>query len=135
MYVPSDGDLCRFVRPADWSTRDSRPRPGAFKQPKLSVWECGILGRRGVSIEELKIEHLRGNGRAHHTPGDYVALARQSSLDVQVVWRPDDEFVAKPWQQWNYAHVQVEATSGPAQFTPEYRGLLATNCRRCVAPP
>ena len=134
MFVPSDDNLCRFVRPADWSVRDSRPRPGAFKQPALSVWDCTSLSQHGVSIDELKIEHLRGNGQAHHTAGGYMTFARQLGLGVQVVWRADGEYVAEPWRQWNYAHVQVEATSGPAQFTSEYRGLLATNCRYSFAP-
>ena len=126
--------LCRFVRPADWSTRDSRPKPGAFKQPALSVWHCDRLRERGVQLDELRIEHLGGNGQAHHTAGDYDAYARESSLAVHVMWRPDDQYVGEPWRRWNYAHVQVEATSGPAQFTPLYRGLLATNCRHAVPP-
>ena len=53
---------------------------------------------------------------------------------VVVVWRWEDQYVAESWRRWNYAHVQVEATSGPAQFTPEYRALLATNCRHSVPP-
>ena len=134
MAVPHDDLLCRFVRPEDWSTREARPRPGAFKQPRLSVWHCNKLHRRGVQLDELRIEHLGGYGQAHHSAGDYVAYARQSSLEVQVAWRPDDEYVAEPWRQWNYAHVQVEATSGPEQFSPLYRRLLATSCRHSVPP-
>ena len=126
--------LCRFVRPADWSTRDSRPRPGAFKQPALSVWNIDMLDQRGVAIDELRIEHLGACGQAHHAAGDYVTYARQSGLNVQVVWRSEDEYVAEPWRQWRHAHVQVEATSGPPQFTAPYRGLLATNCRHSVPP-
>lgn len=103
MSVPPDDMLCRFVRPADWSTRDSRPKPGAFKQPELSVWNCDKLRERGVQLDELRIEHLGGHGQAHHTAGDYEAYARQSSLAVQVVWRPGDQYVGEPWRQWNYA--------------------------------
>lgn len=134
MSVPSEDMLCRFVRPADWSPRDSRPRPGAFKQPALSVWNVDILDQHGEAINELRIEHLSAHGQAHHTAGDYVTFARRTGLNVQVVWRSDDDYVAEPWRRWNYAHVQVEATSGPAQFTPEYRALLATNCRHSVPP-
>lgn len=140
MSVPSDDTLCRFVRPRDWSRRDRRPKPGAFKQSGLSVWNCRKLHERGVRVDELRIGHLAGYGQAHHTAGDYLDYARDAerrsgdAIRVSVIARTDDEYVEQGWRKWRYAHVQVEAISGPDQFTPLYRGLLATNCRYCMPP-
>ena len=140
MPVPEDDIVCRFVRPRDWSSRDDRPRPGAFKQAGLSVWHKARVESRGITLEDLRIEHLSGYGQAHHAAGDYIELAEESSrqeetpLEVQVEWRPEDECVAEPWRQWRDAHAQVEAIQGPAQFTPLFRRLLALNCRTKVAP-
>jgi len=132
--------VCRFVRSQDWSSRESRPRPGAFKQADLSVWHLEILQTQGVRVEDLRVEQLVGAGQAHHLVSDYLDLARSASekaetpFAVRVEWRPEDEFVAEPWRPWRFAHVQVEATEGPAQFLPEYRWLLAVNSRYLVPP-
>lgn len=140
MSVPDGDTLCRFVRRQDWSEREGRPKPGAFKQRGLSVWHCERLREQAVGIDELRIEHLSGCGQAHHTTADYFEHAREAErqtgivLGVQVVWRPGDEYVSAPWRTWRYAHVQVEATSGPEQFTPLYRQLLALGTRYQVPP-
>lgn len=63
----------------------------AFKQPALSVCNIDMPDQRGVTIDELRIEHLGACGQAHHAAGDYVTYARQSGLNVQVVWRSEDE--------------------------------------------
>ena len=123
MSVPDDDMLCRFVRRQDWSTREGRPKPGAFKQGGLSVWDCEKLREHAVQLDELRIEHLAGCGQAHHTAADYLEHSSEAErregtlLGVQVVWRSGDEYVTAPWRKWRYAHVQVEATSGPRQFT------------------
>ena len=98
------------------------------------------LYERGVALDGLRIEHLVGYGQAHHTAGDYHRLARQveekdgAPFRVRVAWRPDDEFVAEPWRQWRYAHIQVETVVGPPQFTVQFRNLLALNTRVAIAP-
>lgn len=140
MPVPAYDVLCWFIRPTDWSRRENRPRPGAFKQAALSVWHIERLRAQGVAPEDLRLEHLRGCGQAHHTAGDYRTLAIEASaidgvpFQVQVEWRPEDQYVGEPWRAWAEAHVQVEAIEGPPNFTPEYRRLLALNMRR-YAPP
>lgn len=140
MPIPDDDVLCRFVRERDWSYAENRPRPGAFKQPNLSVWHLRRLDEQGVSPAELQIAHLAGSGQAHHTAGDYTRLARQVAqfqglpFQVQVEWRPEDESVAQPWRQWNYAHIQVEAIEGPSDFLRDFRNELARRCRHQVPP-
>ena len=83
---------------------------------------------------------LPDTDKQHHTAQDYLDYAREAeskentTIDVQAVWRTDDEYVEVPWRKWRDAHVQVEAMSGPEQFTAVYRQLLATNCRHRVSP-
>ena len=139
MSVPSQDTLCRFVRRQDWSRREGRPKPGAFKQSGLSVWNCDKLREHGVTLDELRIEHLSGCGQAHHTAGDYLEHAREAErqdgivLGVQVLWRSGDEHVAPPWRNWRCAHVQIESTSGLDRFTPYIAnyspGGVAIGCR------
>lgn len=140
MPVPQDDILCRFIRPGDWSRRENRPRPGAFKQANLSVWHIEQLRKQGAAPEDLRIEHLRGCGQAHHSAGDYQALAAESSqadgvlFQVQVEWRPEDQYVSEPWRTWADAHIQVEVTEGPPDFLIEFRRLLARRARHSVPP-
>lgn len=140
MPVPEVDIVCRFVRTQDWSSRDNRPRPGAFKQDGLSVWHRDRLLSSHVQLEDLRIDSLAGCGQAHHRVSDYLDFAQPASEEagtpfaVQVEWRPEDENVAQPWRRWRYAHVQVEATEGPAHFLQEYRWLLAVNSRYSVPP-
>ena len=140
MQVPSGDTLCRFIRPKDWSKTESRPRPSAFKQDGLSVWHKENLLARNVHLEDLRIEHLAGYGQAHYTAGDFVQLARDASkttklpLLVQVVWRPEDEYVTEHWRQWNYAHVQVESLEEDTTALRVYRQKLSLNARLGVPP-
>ena len=140
MPVPEDDILCRFIRPRDWSRILNRPKPAAFKQAALSVWHEARLRERNVLLTDLLIEHLAGFGQAHHTAGDYHDCAREAArrdgepFQVQVEWRPEDQYVAEPWREWNYAHVQVEATEGPQQFLPEFRRILAERSRHSYTP-
>lgn len=140
MPVPEGDTVCRFIRHQDWSKRDKRPRPGAFKQAELSVWHRDRLASKDVRLEDLCIEHLAGCGQAHHTAADYLEFARQAgqregtSFRVRVEWRPEDRYVEDPWRSWRYAHVQVEAVEGPGNFLVEFRRLLALNSRHSVAP-
>ena len=140
MSVPDNDTVCRFVRSRDWNKRDNRPKTGAFKQAGLSVWHQERLRERGVSLRDLQIEHLAGSGQAHHKAGDYRRFADEAAqtagvpFQVQVEWRPGDEYVAEHWRQWRYAHIQVEATEGPSDFPLEFRRLLAVNARPVVPP-
>ena len=140
MPVPEDDIVCRFIRPNDWSKRDQRPRPSAFKQAALSVWHRDRLRSRNAALEDLRIEQLSGYGQAHHTTGDYLAFADEAEeiedqqFKVQVEWRPEDQHVDEPWRQWRYAHVQVEAVEGPDKFLVEFRRLLALNSRVAIPP-
>ncbi len=140
MPVPEADTLCRFVRTRDWSRRDNRPKPGAFKQHWLSVWHTNILARNGVVLTTLCIGSLEGSGQAFHTTGDYIRIAaeaaaiEQTPFTVQVEWRTEDEFVGEEWRQWRYAHVQVESVEGPGDFLPEFRRQLALQTRSVVAP-
>lgn len=140
MPVPADDIVCRFIRPKEWNRRDNRPKQSAFRGPGLSVWHQERLRQSGVPLENLRIEHLAGYGQAHHTAGDYADFASEAAqandvpFQVQVEWRPDDEFVSAPWRQWQYAHVQVEAITGPAHFLLEFRRLLSLKMRCAIAP-
>ena len=140
MPVPPDDMVCRFISPMHWSRRENQPREGAFKQEGLSVWHQDKLHDHGVALEDLRIENLVGYGQAHRQAGDYTELARQVSenagepFQVQVEWRPEDEYVDPPWRQWRYAHVQVEAIAGPSQFLRRFRKLLTANSRVVIPP-
>ena len=140
MSVPGEDIVCRFVRKEDWSVRDKRPKPGAFKQPNLSAWHRERLLSHGASLEDLRIQHLAGCGQAHHIAADYVVLAEEAAQTegtvfcVQVEWRTGDEHVGEPWRSWRYAHVQVEAVDGPANFLVEFRRMLAQRARTIIPP-
>ena len=142
MPVPADDIVCRFINPGrnTWNPNLNQPTQRAFKQANLSVWHQGRLKGRGVALEDLLIDNLAGYGQAHHTAGDYLEFALQAACDagtpfrVRVEWRPDDVFVGVPWRRWRYAHVQVEAMTGPADFPLEFRRLLAANARALVPP-
>lgn len=147
MPVPASDIVCRFINPdrksKTWNPRLNEPTQRAFKprrQEGLSVWHRKRLCERGILLENLLIENLVGYGQAHHTVGDYLALALQAAQDentpfrVQVEWRPEPEYVRPPWQQWRYAHAQVEAVVGPADFLLEFRRKLAASAR-CIVPP
>ena len=140
MPVPDDDTLCRFVRAKDWSRRDNRPKPGAFKQHRLSVWHADLLARNGIALSVLCIGSLEGSGQAFHTAGDYPRIAaeasaiEQTAFAVQVEWRPEDDFVGEEWRQWRYAHVQAESIEGPGDFLSEFRRQLALQTRSVVAP-
>ena len=143
MPVAAEDIVCRFIRPADWSRRDQRPRPGAFKDRRgISLWHRKRLRQQAVALEDLLIEHLTGWGQAHHQAGDYADLAaiaaekEGQSLQVRVEWRPEDEYVAPAWRPWRYAHAQgeTETIDGAEEVLIEFRRLLAIKSRLAIAP-
>ena len=140
MPVPLDDIVCRFISPMHWSKRENQPREGAFKQARLSVWHQNRLNERNIALEDLRVENLAGYGQAHHRARDYTELSRDVSektgepFQVRVEWRPEDKHVDPPWRQWRYAHVQVEAITGPSQFLRRFRKLLTVNSRVVISP-
>lgn len=140
MTVPLEDSVCRFIRPKDWSTAEKRPRPSAFNQPDLSVWNESRLIADGVAIEELQIDMFAGCGQAYHTVADYYRFAAQveemtgESCKIRVEWRTRDEYVREPWRLWRNAHVQVEIANGSKALPQPLRRLLALNTRRSVEP-
>jgi hypothetical protein len=142
MPVPESDIVCRFIESDDWSFCEDRPKARAFRGPDLSLWHKGRLSERGVSLSELQIRHLTGSGQVHYTVEDYLKAAKEvedvtgQRFSIRVEWRPDN--VTAPWQEWRYAHVQVEAVEHSGVFPPEFRDLLrirvARHARHQVAP-
>lgn len=149
MPVPPDDVVCRFIDPLHWVKRDRCPAETAFKPPKekdLSVWHEGLLEEHGASVDELKIKELSEHGHVCHSVREYQEVAREASQDkpkqpraikiqVEVEFRPEDEFVDPPWEEWNYAHCQVEATVGPRRLTGRFRKLMAARSKHAIPPP
>ena len=147
MPLPPEDIVCRFVRDVDWSKREGRPRPGAFKQHGLSVWHPGRLQVHGVRLAYLQIGSLQGSGQALLTVEQILEAARCAErkkggmLRVAVDWRPDT--VGEPWQQWSYAHAEVEteARDEPAPEENRDGGLMSAFrmllCKKaqCTPPP
>lgn len=139
MTVPLEDTVCRFIRPKYWSVAEKRPKPAAFNQTDLSVWNERRLVKDGVAIEELQIDMFEGYGQAYHTVADYFRFASEveektgESCKIRVVWRTSDEYVREPWRLWRNAHVQVEMLNG-SKLPTQLRQLLALNTRRCVEP-
>lgn len=140
MSVPEDDILCRFVREKDWSAKENRPRPSAFRETGLSLWHVGRLLEHNVQVEDLRLKHLEGVGQAHHTAGQYIKFALEVAQEtnkpfpVSVEWRPEDEHVTEPWRKWRYAHVQVEVADESKNFDTLFRQKLAQNARKLVPP-
>lgn len=144
MPVPKDDIVCRFIRRKDWSRRDNRPKASAFKEVKshsaLSVWHKGRLLEQNVALEDLRIGRLEGWGQAHHTVDDYLQFAHDAEektgqpFEVEVEWRPENEYVTEPWRKWRYAHIQVKAIKGSGKFPDEFRDKLAFNARTKIPP-
>ena len=138
MPVSCDDMLCRFISPDKWNDKQQLPTQRAFKQAGLSVWHRGRLSQHNIRLKDLLIETQIGWGQAHHTAGDYLSIALKVTQEegipchIRVEWRPDE--VAVPWQEWRYAHVQVEAAEGPDDFPLEFRRLLAASSRHRIPP-
>ena len=142
MPVPEGDRVCRFIRPSkdDWSVREQRPKPGAFKHKEgISVWhkEC-LQAVYNADLEDLRIGSLTGAGQALHTVADYhqcaadAAEQKQELCRVSVEWRSDS--VPEPWWQWRDAHIQVDALEGSPKVIAEMRRLLAGSTLWCTAP-
>ena len=139
--VPSDGVLCRFIKPerGKWNAELGLPLQRAFKQDDLSVWSKDKLRDQDTEPADLLIDNLADHAQAYHRAQDYLDCAEQVAQEegvdckVQVVWRPDK--VDPPWHRWKDAHAQVEALEGPKDFPLEFRRRLAANAKCVVAPP
>ena len=145
MQVPEGDLVCRFLRPRrDWSEDEQRPKPGAFKDPALSVWHPARLQAAGVPLEELQFDSLERTGQAHYTAGDFrrtarevVADAEQSGetgyLDVEVEWSPETVFEA--WKRWAYAHVEVRTDTDCKALWARFRRALCFCPQEVIPPP
>lgn len=144
MPVPQEDIVCRFIRYDKWSKRENRPRPGAFKQPDLSVWHPERLRNKGVRLEDLQFDSLEGSGQALITVAEIFEAAqtaeqkKDGKLHVEVEWRP--ETVDEARQQWSYAHAQVE-TQTEGEPPSEEGGLMSAfrmelcKTAQCVSHP
>ena len=106
MSVPVDDSVCRFIRKTGSSTELDKPKARAFKQNSMSVWHEDRLKAQGATLDDLRIGELAGTGRLSLTVGDYLDIARNVSIrtketfQIQVEWRPEDQYVKGPWRQW-----------------------------------
>ena len=144
MAVPKEDIVCRFIRPGEWSKRENRPRPGAFKQVGLSVWHRERIQSMGATLEDLQFGSLEGSGTALLTVSQIFEAAetaerkRSGKLRVDVEWNP--ETVDKAWRQWKDAHAEVETC--PSGESLEHAGGLMSAFRmelclkaKCDPPP
>ena len=147
MPLPPEDTVCRFIRDGEWSKREGRPRPGAFKQPGLSIWHSDRLQANGARLEDLQFGSLQGSGQALLTLEQILEAARcaerkkEGMLRVAVEWRPDT--VGEAWRQWSYAHAEME-TEARDKPPPEenwdgglmsaFRMMLCTKAQ-CNPPP
>ena len=141
MPLPNDDILCRFIRDNDWSARDNRPKTGAFKYKnrELSVWHKERLESEGVDLKQLRLAELSGSGQALHSVEQYfearqVAEENGDGFEMQVEFRPEDEYVSEAWRQWRYAHAQVEIVEGPEKFPLVFRAYLARRYHSVIPP-
>ena len=101
-----------------------------MKDAKLSVWNNTELQTQGATLSDLQIDSWAGSGQLFLTAQDYQDIALEVSmrlnkpLTLQVVMRPEDQYVKPPWRQWRSAHVQVELdTDGLKHFPQQFRTL------------
>ena len=144
MPVPVDDRVCRFIRQSDWSAKLNKPKAKLLKQRTLSVWHPDRLAEQGATLDDLRIESLAGSGQLNLTVRDYLDIASQISasvgqtLQVEVEWRPSDQFVKEPWRQWRNAHAQVEMIGTLwSNFPHVFRDLaiIAAMRKEVIVPP
>ena len=143
MPVPEDDIVCRFVRSKDWSDSEQRPKPGAFKDPNLSVWHPARLEACAVRLEELQFGSLARTGQAHYAVGDFGRTVRKveseaeqsgepGSLAVAVEWAPDT--VLEAWKRWVCAHIEVRTETDCKALWARFRRALCTSARQVIPP-
>lgn len=145
MQVPEADLVCRFLRPKrDWSEEEQRPKPGAFKDPALSVWHPARLQAAGDRLEDLQFESLERTGQAHYSAGDFCRTVQEvvteaeqcgetGHLDVAVEWSPDTVFEA--WKRWAYAHIEVRTDTDCKALWARFRRALCFRPREVIPPP
>lgn len=144
MPVPEDDVVCRFVRSRDWSESERRPKPGAFKDPNLSVWHPARLAACAARLEELQFGSLASTGQAHYAVGDFSRTAvrveseaersgEPGNLDVTAEWSP--ETVAEAWERWACAHIEVRTETDCRALWARFRRALCTSARVVIPPP
>ena len=114
MLVPSTHILCRFIRESEWSTETKMTKAKALKPKDMSVWHEGTLIAQKATLENLKFDSFKGAGQFTLTVQEYLDIAHGAAsklkrpFEVQVEWRPEDQYVPEPWRPWREAHAQVE---------------------------
>ena len=144
MPVPLGDIVCRFIRPKDWSTCESKPKARSLKQRVLSVWHEERLEEQGAVLSDLCIDSLSGSGQLRLSVADYLDIADnvasriEDPIYIQVEWKPDDDFVKEPWRPWRDAHAQVEMIgTSLTHFPTEFRKLVIITAQRkgSIVPP
>ena len=147
MSVPLDHLLCRFIQGSSshWNDNDGIPRVGAFKdkrEPSISVWNANLLAEKKVRIEQLLKDALKDYGRVYLTVQDCfdAALEAENVLSepfgIIVVPRTEDDYVAKGWREWAYAHVQIEYSGDKRlnHVVQEFRRCLVRRVKDPIPP-
>ena len=131
--------VCRFVRPDQWSYEEKRPKPGAFKDKRgLTLWHERKLEENNATIHDLKFDHLEKFGEAYYRVEDFEIYAQKANerengtLEVSLHWRPTTALGA--WEQWNYAHIEMDEDASHDEALRVLRRKLSLNARRTKPP-
>ena len=102
MPFPTTHSVCRFIRESEWSEDIGMAKARSLKSKNMSVWHEGTLTTQGATLDNLKFDSLEGSGQFILTVQDYLDIANEVSsrinkpFQIQVEWRPEDEFVPEP---------------------------------------
>jgi hypothetical protein len=116
----------------------------ALKPKDISVWHEGTLIAQKATLENLKFDSFKGAGQFTLTVQEYLDIAQgvasklKRPFEVQVEWRPEDQYVPEPWRPWREAHAQVEMIEEEWRaFPEEFRSLVIIAAKRkgTVTPP
>ena len=131
MPVPNKDIVCHFIRQSEWSEQIRRPKARSLRDNDLSAWHERQLAAQGATLDHLRFGEFAGAGKLKLTAGDYLEIAEKVALktgatfQLQVEWRPEDEFVGEAWHQWRDAHVQVEMLDRTQKHFPSaFRDLV-----------
>ena len=95
-------------------------------------------------MSNLQFGEFEGSGKLTLTVRDYLDIASKVSrrtghpFQVQVEWRPEDQFVGRDWRQWRDTHAQVEMVGTTEKnFPTEFRKLviIMADRKNTITPP
>ena len=137
MPVPPSYIVCRFIRKSEWSAETGMAKAKALKSKDMSVWHEETLINQGASLQTLQFGSLEGSGHFTLTVQEYLDIASavaatiNQPFQVQVEWRPEDDYVPEPWRPWREAHAQVEMLGEDWNAFPEaFRSLVIIKAQR-----